>query len=42
MDGSTVADCLIELEAVLNGTIADELETMRTASSVVSQKANVA
>lgn len=28
MDGSTVADCLIELEAVLNGTIADELQTM--------------
>lgn len=28
MDGSTVADCLIELEAVLNGAIADELQTM--------------
>ena len=28
MDGSTVADCLIELEAVLNGSIADELETI--------------
>ena len=28
MDGSTVADCLIELEAVLNGAIADELQSM--------------
>ena len=28
MDGSTVADCPIELEAVLNGQIAEELETM--------------
>jgi len=28
MDGSTVADCLIELEAVLNGSISDELATM--------------
>jgi hypothetical protein len=26
MDGSTVADCLIELESALNGPIADELE----------------
>ena len=26
MDGSTVADCLIELEQTLNGAIADELE----------------
>ena len=28
MDGSTVADCLIELESELNGAIADELESM--------------
>ena len=28
MDGSTIADCLIELEATLNGQIADELEAM--------------
>jgi len=28
MDGSTVADCLIELEEVLNGQIAEELEAM--------------
>jgi hypothetical protein len=28
MDGSTVADCLIELEAVINGSIADELKSM--------------
>ena len=28
MDGSYVADCLIELEATLNGEIADELETL--------------
>ncbi len=28
VDGSTVADCLIELEATLNGQIADELEAM--------------
>lgn len=28
MDGSTVADCLIELEAELNGAIADELQSM--------------
>jgi hypothetical protein len=28
MDGSTVADCLIELESVLNGAIADELQSM--------------
>ena len=28
MDGSTVADCLIELEEVLNGSIATELESI--------------
>ena len=28
MDGSTVADCLIDLEATLNGAIAGELETL--------------
>ena len=28
MDGSMVADCLIELETVLNGSIANELESM--------------
>jgi hypothetical protein len=28
MDGSTIADCLIELEAVLNGEIASELEAL--------------
>ena len=35
MDGSTVADCLIELEEVLNGAIADEL-----ASIVADAKSN--
>jgi hypothetical protein len=29
MDGSTVADCLIELESVLNGSIAQELRSMK-------------
>ena len=28
MDGSLVADCLIEMESVLNGAIADELKTL--------------
>ena len=28
MDGSFIADCLIELEHVLNGTIADELQAI--------------
>ena len=31
LDGSYAADCLIELEATLNGEIADELETLITA-----------
>ena len=30
MDGSTVADCLIEMESVLNGLIAEELESIIT------------
>lgn len=30
MDGSTVADCLIDLESILNGAIADELESLLT------------
>lgn len=33
MDGSTVADCLIELESTLNGVIADELQAILSAAN---------
>jgi hypothetical protein len=36
MDGSFVADCLLELERVLNGPIADELKSILATSPVTS------